>query len=203
MDGNFGMYFLALIIWGITAAITGYSAFLLILSKAALTVLLALGPVFIILLLFPATQKFFEGWMGQVCNFIILVVLSVALIKIMLSLFGAFLNLALADPSVNIVGTLYVLISGIISILILRQAPQIAMALGGGVALATQGLVSTALRSMPMTSWLMRTRPSNIARGMRGVKRDVQTTTRALTAPGRAAGGLYRRRFGGNSITGK
>lgn len=199
LDGNFGMYILALIVWITTAALTAYAAFLLLLSKAALTILLAIGPIFIIMLLFQTTQKFFEGWIAQVGNFALMTVLAVALIKIMLSLFEAFINVAINDPSVNVVGTLYVFIAGVISVLVLRQIPQIAMALGGGVALSTQGVVSSALRRMPLTSWMMATRPTNIARGARGVQRDIKT----LGAPGRTAGNLYRRRFGGNSVSGR
>ena len=75
--GNFGMYFLALIVWGIVAALTAYAAFLLLISKAALTVLLVLGPLFIIMILFTATQKFFEAWCAQVGNFAIMLVLAV------------------------------------------------------------------------------------------------------------------------------
>jgi type IV secretion system protein VirB6 len=199
LDGNFGMYILALIVWITTAALTAYAAFLLLLSKAALTILLAIGPIFIIMLLFQTTQKFFEGWIAQVGNFALMTVLAVALIKIMLSLFEAFINVAINDPSVNVVGTLYVFIAGVISLLVLRQIPQIAMALGGGVAISTQGVVSSALRRMPLTSWMMATRPTNIARSARGVQRDIKT----LGAPGRAAGNLYRRRFGGNSVSGR
>lgn len=199
LDGNFGMYILALIVWITTAALTAYAAFLLLLSKAALTILLAIGPIFIIMLLFQTTQKFFEGWIAQVGNFALMTVLAVALIKIMLSLFEAFINVAINDPSVNVVGTLYVFIAGVISLLVLRQIPQIAMALGGGVALSTQGVVSSALRRMPLTSWMMASRPTNIARGARGIRRDVRT----LGAPGRAAGNLYRKRFGGNSVSGR
>jgi type IV secretion system protein VirB6 len=50
----------------------------IILSKFALGLLLALGPLFIALALFPATRRFFENWAGQCFNYALLVALYAA-----------------------------------------------------------------------------------------------------------------------------
>lgn len=203
---NIGMLIIAIFIWAASIIVVGYAGFLLIFSKIAMVVLLAVGPIFIILILFQATQKFFEMWLGQVVNFGILIILSVVLIDLLFSLFGLILNSMVASSGttgISMEDSVALIIAAVINFLILRQVPQIAMALGGGVALATQGFVSSALRKMPATSWLMATRPANLARSARGVQRDIQTTKRVLGGPGRVAGSLYRRRFGGNSVSGK
>lgn len=205
---NTGMIFVALVVWSATILSVAYAGFLLLFSKLAMVVLLAIGPIFIILILFPATQRFFEMWFGQVVNYGILMILAVALVDLLFAIFGSLLNgitstTTAAATEIGIIDTIALVIAAVINFLILRQVPQIAMALGGGVALATQGLASAALNKMPLTSWMMAARPANIARGARGVQRDIQTTKRVLGGPGRAAGSLYRRRFGGNSVSGK
>lgn len=197
MNGNFGLYFVAIAVWLSTLALTGYSAFLLLISKAGLTVLLALGPLFIILLLFEATQRFFEMWFAQIANFVIMIVLATSLIKIMLGIFEDLMDVAIADPSIALVPALYIAAAALICILVLRQVPMIATALGGGLALSTQGFVSQMLRSSPATAWLMRAvNPATAARGITGSARTIKTA-------GSAASNLHRRRFSTNSISRK
>ena len=199
---NFGLLIIAIIIWAASIVVVGYAGFLLIFSKIAIVILLAIGPIFIIMILFQATQRFFEMWLGQVVNYAILVVLAVALIDLLLTLFGLILNSMIASSAasgISLEDSVALVIAAVINFLILRQVPQIAMALGGGVALATQGLMGAAFRKINPASTMMATRPTNIARSARGVQRDIKT----LGAPGRAAGNLYRRRFGGNSVSGR
>jgi type IV secretion system protein VirB6 len=87
-----------------------------------------------------------------------------------------------------------------IIVLVLRQVPAVASALGGGVALATQGAFGAALGRLGGAAGGLR--PTNLQRGYRGVQRDVQLTSRAVATPIRAAGTAYRRRFGDNVISG-
>lgn len=199
---NFGLLIIAIIIWAASIIVVGYAGFLLIFSKIAIVLLLAIGPIFIIMILFQATQRFFEMWLGQVVNYAILIILAVALIDLLFALFDLILNSMIVSSStsgISMEDSVALVIAAVINFLILRQVPQIAMALGGGVALATQGAIGAALRKINPTSMMMASRPTNIARSARGIQRDFKT----LGAPGRAAGNLYRRRFGGNSISGR
>ena len=61
MNGNFGMYFLAVAVLLIGSCLTLLVAFFILLSKVMVSVLLAIGPAFFVLLLFQATQRFFES----------------------------------------------------------------------------------------------------------------------------------------------
>ncbi|PRG71836.1 hypothetical protein C6T69_14415, partial [Burkholderia multivorans] len=65
LDGDFGMYLTAFVAWGITLAVTAYTCFLLALSKIALSLLIGLGPAFIISLLFHPTAEFFNAWLKR------------------------------------------------------------------------------------------------------------------------------------------
>jgi type IV secretion system protein VirB6 len=55
---GFAVYLLV----GLTAI---YTIFLLALSRIALSVLLALGPLFFVLLLFESTRHYFMSWLGN------------------------------------------------------------------------------------------------------------------------------------------
>ncbi len=203
---NLGMYVVALMVWIATIIVLGYAAFLLLFSKLAMAVLLALGPLFITLLLFSTTQKFFEMWLAQVVNYGFLMIFSIALTQLLLGLSESLLNSVVASSAafgISIEDAISLVLVSVISFLILRQAPQIAMGLGGGVALATQGFVGAALRKATGINAL---RPSqiqrNIRRGTLGAQADYQATKGLVTAPVRATRAA-RRRFSGNIISGR
>ena len=138
--GAMAAYWLLVIIG---LASTGYAAFLYVLSKVALAVLLGIGPIFIIMLIFEPTNRFFDAWIGQALNYDFLVILSASAIKLMFDVLGAYLTplepMAGTSPQLaQIVPAVAILF---ISLLVLIQVPGIASALGGGVAVGTLGAV--------------------------------------------------------------
>ena len=71
---------------GLTAV---YTIFLLALSRIALSVLLALGPLFIALLLFDTSKRFFEAWFAQLLNYAFITILTVLVAALMMTLLTA------------------------------------------------------------------------------------------------------------------
>ncbi len=61
-------------------------------AEVALSVLMAIGPIFIALYLFQATREFTGRWLGQVLNFVILQVLTVVLSVLTASIFTNFIS---------------------------------------------------------------------------------------------------------------
>ena len=74
------------LIVGLTAI---YTIFLLTLSRIALSVLLALGPLFIALLFFETTKRFFESWIAQLANYALITILTVLVAALMMTLVSA------------------------------------------------------------------------------------------------------------------
>ena len=199
MSGDFGMYLVAILILVFGGGVAIVVAFLLLASKVATTVLLAIGPLFIIGLLFNSTQRFFESWLGMVINFGMLLVLGSAIGRMVIDVSEAFMNIVESSASsmASMTTSAYLIAFFALGILVLKQVPGIASALGGGVALATQGALGSAMSAM---------RTSAIRRQYRGVQRDARLAGSAASSPYRGAKSAYRayqKRFGaGNTITG-
>ena len=138
---DIGTTFLALIIWLVGLILTGYGAFLFVLAKMALAILLALGPIFIMLLMFEATKRFFESWLGQAMNYVFMVVLVSAACKLILTIIDAYMGPALADAraTASIPTAVPAIAYSVIGALVLMQLSSVASALGGGVAVSTLG----------------------------------------------------------------
>jgi len=124
------------VIWIVGILLTAYAAFLFLLSKIALAVLLGISPIFIILTMFQTTKKFFDAWIGQVLNYIFLPVLTAAVIAVVLTALNAFIAIIPANGATQEQAIALIALSGT-SFLILTQVPSVASTLGGGVALST------------------------------------------------------------------
>jgi type IV secretion system protein VirB6 len=187
---------MAMTVWASALICTGYAAFLIVLSKVALAVVVAMGPIFICCLMFEGTKKFFEAWLGQALNYALVSGLTVSVIKL---LFGMYANVAAgtltasdgAEFSFASVASLLIL--SVICFLILMQVQTIASALAGGVSISTMGAANWASGKAQSAAGAMR--PSSMQRAARGVQRDY----RAMKAPVAWA----QRKFsggGGNSV---
>jgi type IV secretion system protein VirB6 len=200
---NPGAYLMALIIWISALVCTGYAAFLIILSKVALAVIVGIGPIFILCLMFEGTKKFFEAWLGQALNYALVAGLTVAVIKL---LFGMYANAAAGTLTVatsadfGLLSCASMLILAVVCFLILMQVQTIASALAGGVSVSTMGAVSWASSKAQSMGGAMR--PSNVQKAYRGMQRDA----RALKAGGQklatpVAWAARKMRGTGNSVS--
>ena len=119
-----------------TALLVAVGGAFLLMSKIALSILAGLGPLFIVALIFPATERFFTLWLGQVINYVLLVVLYAAVFGLMMTIYKTYMTNFAFDGAVNISHALGgVCILSFSMLIILRQLPSIASSLAGGVAL--------------------------------------------------------------------
>ena len=143
---NLGMWFMAWIIRIVGALMTGYAAFLFILAKIALAILLGIGPIFILVIMFESSKKFFDAWIAQCLNFGFIIVLTAAVLKII----GAYIDSSVSqagagagsDPSYSD-GFAIVMLCGVCFVMML-QVMAIASGISGGAAISTLGSVGWA-----------------------------------------------------------
>ena len=74
--GNFSFYFAAIAVYVVIVITAVYTMFLLTLSRIALSVLLAIGPLIIPLFLFQSTRRFVEAWFAQLATYAFVAVLA-------------------------------------------------------------------------------------------------------------------------------
>jgi type IV secretion system protein VirB6 len=144
-NGDVGYYLAAIVVYALMGAVCVYTLFLMSLARVALAVLLALGPVFILLLLFDGTKRFFEGWVAQLANYALVGVLAVLTASLLMTVVEAYaVQTAARGAAILTVDALdMLLVSGLV-LLILRQVMPIAARLAGGVSLASFGVMGAA-----------------------------------------------------------
>jgi type IV secretion system protein VirB6 len=135
--------FAVYLVVGLTAV---YAMFLLALSRIALSVLLAVGPLFIVLLFFETTKRFFESWLAQLTNYALIAILTVLVAALMLHLLTVAAQQAVAaGGGISIADAARVCMAAGLTFLVMRQVMPMASGLASGLALSTFGLVSHAM----------------------------------------------------------
>jgi len=146
INGNFGYYLIGGAVYLVVMVTAGYAAFLDALSRIALSVILALGPLFLIGLLFDSTKRFFEAWIAQLANYGLIAILTGAIAGLLMQIVRTeATELAALGTAVEIAQVVPLLVACVLILLVMRQVMPIAAGLSSGVALASMGVVSMAL----------------------------------------------------------
>jgi len=150
-SGDFGYYVAGAIVWVLMGLVCVYTMFLIALSSIALAVLLALGPLFIALLLFDATRRFFEAWLAQLANYALITILTVLVAALLLQIVASYAaQTAARGAAIVTVDALNMVLVAVLIFLLMRQVMPIAAALAGGMSLNSLGVVSR------LAGWSMR-----------------------------------------------
>jgi type IV secretion system protein VirB6 len=114
-----------------------------IVAKFALAVMFALGPIFILSLMFPVTARFFDSWFSQAMNYVLTIIIMAIIMTFAMKAYDTFI--AAADFSGNgesnpmfaamQIGAL----TGVL-VWIILQAGGMASGLAGGVSMAAMSL---------------------------------------------------------------
>ena len=143
LSGDFGYYVAGAIVWVLMGLLCVYTMFLIALSSIALAVLLALGPLFIALLLFDATRRFFEAWLAQLANYALITILTVLVAALLLQIVASYAaQTAARGAAIVTVDALNMVLIAVLVFLLMRQVMPIAAALAGGMSLSSLGVVS-------------------------------------------------------------
>ena len=101
MKAGFATFMLTVV--GYATATVGFTFAMY--AKLAVGLLLGLGPIFIAFALFDATRRFFDGWLSQVANFVILQVLIAASQLVMVSAVTTCLNAPMTLASGGVIAS--------------------------------------------------------------------------------------------------
>jgi type IV secretion system protein VirB6 len=143
---GWGFDLAALVVWCLMGLLCVYAMFLIALSNIALAVLLALGPLFIALLFFDATKRYFSAWLGQLANYALITVLTVMVAALLLHIVQSYAaQTAARGSAILTVDALNMILVAVLVFLVLRQIMPVAAGLAGGSSLSTHGFVSRTL----------------------------------------------------------
>jgi type IV secretion system protein VirB6 len=147
--GDIGFYLMGVVVWLLIGMLCVYAMFLIALSSIASAVLLAIGPLFIAMLLFERTRRFFDAWVAQLVNYALISVLTVLVASLMLHVVASYAAQTEARGAALLtVDALDMLLMAVLVFLLLRQVMPIAAGLAGGLALSSFGTLSrTVVRS--------------------------------------------------------
>jgi type IV secretion system protein VirB6 len=146
LNGNFAYYLAGIAVYLIVGLTAIYTIFLLALSRIALSVLLALGPLFVALLFFDTTKRFFEAWLAQLANYAFIALLAVLVAALMLRVVTVAAQQAVSEgASIQIANAVRVCMASGLTFLVMRQVMPMAAGLASGLALSSFGIVSAAL----------------------------------------------------------
>jgi len=189
--GDFSYYIAGFAVYLVVGLTAIYAMFLLALSKIALSILLALGPLFIALLFFETTKRFFESWIAQLANYAFVTILTVLVAALMMGIVSSVAQQAADEGGgIQIADAVRVCMAAGLTFLVMRQVMPMAAGLASGLALSSFGLVSAAL------AW-----------GFGGATRHTGQFTRGLADrastrwdPLSRKAGYYLRRAGGAGV---
>jgi type IV secretion system protein VirB6 len=105
-----------------------------------------LGPLFLALLFFETTKRFFESWIAQLANYAFVTILTVLVAELMMTLISAAATQAAgAGGGIQIAQAVRVCMAAGLTFLIMRQVMPMAAGLASGLALSTFGTLSTVI----------------------------------------------------------
>ena len=170
-DGDFSYYLAGFAVYLIVGLTAIYTIFLLALSRIALSVLLALGPLFISLLLFDTTKRFFESWIAQLANYAFITILTVLVAALMMTLVStAAEQAANTGDGIEIAHAVRVCMAAGLTFLVMRQVMPMAAGIASGLALSTFGAMSVAM------AWAFGRATRTTGQFVRGAVLDRDTT---------------------------
>ncbi|MFI4878288.1 MAG: type IV secretion system protein [Steroidobacterales bacterium] len=142
-SGEIGYYVAGALVWLFMGLLCVYAMFLIALSSVALAVLLALGPLFLALLLFDSTRRFFEAWLAQLANYALITVLTVMVAALLLQVVESYADQTAArGTGIATVDVINMVLIAVLVFLLMRQVMPIAAGLAGGIALTSFATVS-------------------------------------------------------------
>ena len=132
-----GEYINAIIIAIATLIIAIPAGAMIVVAKTVLSLMLGIGPLFIMLLMWPLTKQFFDRWFGVVMTALFQIALLAAVLSFAMMAFTAFVDPVDLEGDQNILFiSLQLVVIAAVMAFILASVNSYASQLGGGLATA-------------------------------------------------------------------
>ena len=146
-----GLNFGAVLGWAIagltvaisTALVTVIGGAVVISAKFFLAIVFALGPLFILTLMFPMTAKFFDSWFAQVINYTLTIVIMAVVMSFAMKAYDSFIATAkFSGPNAHnpLFAALQIGVVTSVLIWVIMQIGGMASGLAGGVSMAAMSI---------------------------------------------------------------
>jgi type IV secretion system protein VirB6 len=143
LSSDFGYYLMGAAVWLLMGMLCVYAMFLIALSSIASALLLAVGPLFVVMLLFDSTRRFFDAWVAQLANYALITILTVLAAALLLHVVESYaVQTAARGAALLSVDALDMVLMSVLVFLLLRQIMPIASGLAGGLSLSSLGALS-------------------------------------------------------------
>jgi type IV secretion system protein VirB6 len=135
-------WFIAGLVMAASTCVLGLAGgVMILLAKLMLSILFVLGPFFVMLLMFPATARYFDGWMGQAMTYVMTVVVITAVFALAIFCFDHQLDgLKIDDMDAEKANPIFmafqVLVLTAVFTKLIYSAGSMAGSIGGGMGLA-------------------------------------------------------------------
>jgi type IV secretion system protein VirB6 len=147
----------------------------IIVAKFAIAVMFALGPLFVMCLMFPITAKFFDSWFAQVMNYTLTVVITAIVMTFAMTAYDTFVAAAdfsgSGDSNPMFAAMQIGALTGVL-IWIILQVGGMASGLAGGMSMAAMGIRHL---MMPVTGGLSATKGVGNMVNPMTTRRDMQS----------------------------
>jgi type IV secretion system protein VirB6 len=146
LDGSFAFILAGFVVYAVVGVTALYTMFLLALSRVAIAVLLALGPLFIAMLFFEGSRKYFERWLTHLVNYALVTILTVMVVALLMRILTVAAQQASdVGAAIEIAHAMRLCLAAGLVLLVLRQVTGIAAGLAHGSSLHSFGVVGLAL----------------------------------------------------------
>lgn len=134
---DIGEKFIVILFWAAAIISTVFAFAIWLISRVLLALYIALGPLLVGLVLFPATRAIFERWIGSLISCVILQITTVVLLYIVLTVEQQVVGRVALMGSVDSMAMIQVLLAGVIFFAVAGfvafQLPGVATSLAGGL----------------------------------------------------------------------
>ena len=135
---NLGAYILAGIVYVLTWATTAITGIIIIMAKLSLALTLAIGPLFILGLMFEPTKRWFDTWLSAAFTEGLAIVMTVLAATMSFKLMNAAYDVTTADAAANSgIATMSAIsglvIYGVACIFLILRMPVLAGTIGGAM----------------------------------------------------------------------